>query len=80
MFIEFTADGVFVAADAHHAAIKSKRRFTYEEVDEFLADREAWRRSWRRRCIALLGDMHELAMILRARRFKRGALELTCRR
>ena len=44
-FIEFTAEGIRTAVDLHSAAIKSKRRFTYEEVDEYLADREAWRRN-----------------------------------
>ncbi len=76
VFIEFTADGVFVAADPHHAAIKSRRRFAYEEVDEFLADREAWRAKLGKEVHRLLSDMHQLAMTLRARRFKRGALEL----
>jgi ribonuclease R len=76
VFIEFTGDGVFVAADGHHAAIKSKRRFSYEEVDEFLADREAWRAKLSKDVHRLLNDMHHLAMTLRARRFKRGALEL----
>jgi ribonuclease R len=75
-FLEFTAEGVFVAADAHNAAIKSARRFTYEEVDEYLADREAWRSKLSPKVHQLLADMHELAMILRARRFRRGALEL----
>jgi ribonuclease R len=42
-FLEFTAEGVFVAAEAHNAAIKSARRFAYEEVDEYLADRTSWR-------------------------------------
>ncbi|HJS06860.1 MAG TPA: ribonuclease R, partial [Pirellulales bacterium] len=75
-FLEFTADGVFVGADAHNAAIKSARRFAYEEVDEFLADREAWRSKLSPKVHQLLADMHELAMTLRARRFRRGALEL----
>ncbi len=75
-FLEFTAEGVFVAADAHNAAIKSARRFTYEEVDDYLADREAWRSKLTPKVHQLLADMHELAMTLRARRFRRGALEL----
>src|SRR5690606_13287984 len=65
------------AADVHNAAIKSVRRFTYEEVDEFLADREAWKAKLTQPVHQLLGHMHELAMILRERRLQRGAIELT---
>jgi ribonuclease R len=93
--IEMTEEGVRVATDVFKSAIKSRRRFTYEEVDEYLAEN----------CLSadakqapppghlhkgggisgkltkpvhgLLGRMHELAMILRRRRFERGALELS---
>ncbi|HWA96835.1 MAG TPA: ribonuclease R [Pirellulales bacterium] len=75
--IEFTADGARVAVDLHSAVIRSRRRFTYEEVDEYLADPEAWRSKLTPEVHALLGRMHELAMILRGRRTRRGALELT---
>jgi ribonuclease R len=76
-FIEFTPEGARVAVDVHTAAIKSRRRFTYEEVDQYLADREGWRSKLGHDVHDLLGRMHELAMILRVRRFGRGALELT---
>ena len=33
--IEFTEDGLRVATDVFKSAIKSRRRFTYEEVDEY---------------------------------------------
>jgi ribonuclease R len=75
-FLEFTPEGVFIGAEAHNAAIKSVRRFAYEEVDEFLADRDAWRSKLSPKVHQLLADMHELAMTLRARRFRKGALEL----
>ena len=41
-----TEDGVRVATEVFKSAIKSRRRFTYEEVDEFLAEngRSAMRR------------------------------------
>jgi ribonuclease R len=77
VFIEYTEEGIRVAADLHSAAIQSKRRFTYEEVDDFLAHRKAWQKKLAPDVHALLGRMHELAMILRGRRLKRGALELT---
>src|SRR5690606_27044713 len=56
---------------------KSQRRFTYEEVDTYLADPESWRSKLDPRVHKLLGEMRELAAILRERRFRRGALELT---
>ena len=75
--IEFTAEGVFVDCDVFPAAIRSRRRFTYEEVDEYLDDRDAWKEKLKPEVHQLIGDMHELAMILRRRRFARGSLELT---
>ncbi|MCE9545333.1 MAG: ribonuclease R [Planctomycetia bacterium] len=77
VFIEFSPEGIRVGADPCSAAIKSARRFTYEEVDDYLADPPAWRKKLTPEVHALLGRMHTLAMILRARRFKRGALELS---
>jgi ribonuclease R len=74
--IEFSAEGVPIAAEVFKSAIKSCRRFAYEEVDEFLADRKAWREKLTPAVHTLLGHMHELAMILRRRRFTRGSLEL----
>ena len=76
-FIEFTADGAPVASEFHLSAIKSCRRFAYEEVDEYLADREKWRSKLTPPVHKLLADMHELAMILRQRRLKAGSIELT---
>src|SRR5690606_32823900 len=34
--IEFTADGTPIGTEVFKSAIKSRRRFTYEEVDEYL--------------------------------------------
>ncbi len=76
-FIEFTADGARVATDFHNSAICSKRRFSYEEVDEFLADPNRWKSKLATGVFALLGRMHELAMILRRRRLEGGSIELT---
>ena len=76
VFIEYTADGAFVAAETCNAVIESKRRFTYEEVDDYLNDRESWREKLDEKVHALLGRMHTLAMMLRSRRMLRGALEL----
>lgn len=75
-FIEFTAEGVHVGTDICRGAIESDRRFTYEEVDDFLADRDQWKEKLAQPVFNLLADMHHLAMILRRRRFNRGSLEL----
>lgn len=76
-FIEFTEDGARVGAEFHSGAIKSARRFTYEEVDEYLADAESWKDKLKPDVHTLLGRMHKLAMILRKRRLTAGAIELT---
>ena len=78
-FLEFTPEGVRTHVELQNAAIRSKRRFTYEEVDEYLADRPAWRAKLAPEVFDLVGNMHELAMTLRARRISQGALELTMR-
>ncbi|MCI0332124.1 MAG: ribonuclease R [Planctomycetes bacterium] len=93
--MEFTEEGASIATDVFKSAIKSRRRFTYEEVDEYLAAKSL-SPAQRETAIgkkrthptsvfcdltpevdALLNRMHELAMIFRARRFQRGALELS---
>lgn len=75
--LEFTAEGVPVGGEFHTAAIKSKRRFTYEEIDEYLTDPAGWQKRLTAEVRALIGRMHELAMTLRRRRLARGALELS---
>jgi ribonuclease R len=77
VFVEFTPDGIPLGTEPMSAAIKSARRFTYEEVDAYLADPAAWRTKLDPQVHALLGHMRDLAGTLRARRFRRGALELT---
>ena len=74
--IEFTADGARVGSELFSGAIKSARRFTYEEVDSYLEDPEAWRNKLTPAVHELVRRMHELAMILRRRRLDRGAIEL----
>ncbi len=76
LFLEFTPEGSFVSAEPRFTAIKNCRRFSYEEVDHFLADREKWEAKLTPAVHKLLSDMHELAMILRKRRMERGALEM----
>ncbi len=74
--IEFSPEGVRIGTDVFKSAIKSCRRFTYEEVDSFLADRSLWKMKLAPEVHGLLSRMHELAMTLRGRRMQRGSLEL----
>ncbi|MBL9083769.1 MAG: ribonuclease R [Planctomycetales bacterium] len=78
-FLEFTPEGVRTHIELKNAAIRSKRRFAYEEIDDYLADRKPWQAKLTPEVFKLVGDMHELAMILRGRRIEKGALELTMR-
>jgi len=75
--IELTAEGQRVGVELCSAAIKSNKRLNYEQVDEFLADPGPWRKKLGAKVFELLGRMQELAMILRSRRVRRGALELS---
>ncbi len=77
VFMEMTAEGVVVDTEVANSVIQSDRRFTYEDVDSFLEDRKPWRQKLSKDVFSLLEQMHTLAMILRARRLKRGALELS---
>jgi len=75
-WIEFTDGGVPVHARVERSAIRSRRRFTYEEVDRFLADPATRQVEMTPEVRGLLGRMRDLARILRTRRLARGALEL----
>ncbi len=74
--MEFTDDGLRVSTELYSAAIRSTKRLTYEQVDEFLADRQAAQRKLGAKICDLLGRMHSLAMTMRRRRMARGALQL----
>jgi ribonuclease R len=77
VFMEMTGEGVVVDTEVSNSVIQSDRRFTYEEVDQFLEDPEPWRRTLTGEVFSLLEQMHVLAMVLRSRRLTRGALELS---
>ncbi len=76
VIMEFTPEGVRTHSECHSAAIKSSKRFTYEQIDEFLAEPAPFGRRWGTKVCGLLSHMHELAMTLRRRRRERGSLEL----
>jgi ribonuclease R len=75
--IDFTPAGVKTGARFANGAIRNRRRFTYEQVSAILADPDGAGGQEEPEVLALLLRMRDLAMILRKRRMKRGALELT---
>ena len=74
--IEFTADGIPLSTDFHRTAIKVTRRFSYDEVMPIVRAPDEFKSQVSAPVRALLCRMHELAMILRTRRIKTGALDL----
>ena len=72
--LEFNAEGVRTDAQFARSVIRVDHRFTYEEAFAVMKHPEA--ATLAPELVALLGRMLELAMILRKRRFERGALEL----
>ncbi len=83
VFLEYTPQGTLISQEIYRSAIRSRRRLTYEEVDEFFGAVDQGQKippKWRRRLGAevaqLLLDMRTLALTLRQRRRARGALEL----
>ncbi len=76
VFMEFTPEGLRIDAAFHNSVIRSRKRMTYEEVDDYLAQPQHWQKRLGKQVHELIGRMHTLAMTLRRRRFERGALEL----
>ncbi len=76
VFIEFTPDGVPIHTEFARSAIRVTRRFAYEQVMAIIEQPERFRTRVSAKVRKLLALMHELAMILRRRRLKAGALEL----
>ncbi len=83
VLIDFTPEGQKAGVRFAHGAIRNKRRFTYEEVSAVLQAEDTGgeinpplKQPLKPEVHALLLRMRDLAMILRRRRMKRGALEL----
>jgi len=75
-FIDFTPAGQRTAVRFANAAIRVKRRFTYDQVSAILAKKDGAAATVEPAALALLLRMRDLAMLLRKRRIRRGALEL----
>lgn len=75
--MEFSPEGVPLQTEFANSAIKVTKRFAYEEVMPIVNDPERHKTRISAKIRKLLGGMYELAMLLRARRFALGALELS---
>ncbi|QDT48414.1 Ribonuclease R [Symmachiella dynata] len=75
--IEFSPEGMPIHVELKNTAIKVVRRFAYEQVLPIIFHPEEHKSRAPARVRDLLARMYELAMLLRARRFARGALELS---
>ncbi len=74
--IDFTPAGQRAGVRFAEGAIRVRRRFAYEQVSPILAEPEKAGAAEDPDVLAMLLRMRDLAMILRKRRLKRGALEL----
>ncbi len=77
VFMEYTPDGTLIHTHTFNSVIRNQYRFNYEQIDNYLEDREAWRDKLTPQIFQVVADMHELAMLLRQIRNSKGALELT---
>jgi ribonuclease R len=74
--LEFHPDGYLTTRKFARSAIRVDHRFTYEQAMAVLREPEGEHPGVTEPVRAMLGLMLELAMLLRRRRFDRGALEL----
>jgi ribonuclease R len=74
--LDFTAAGQKTHSRFAHAAVRVRRRFSYDEVMAILDDPEGKGSKEDPDVLTLLLRMHQLALTLRRRRLKRGAIEL----
>lgn len=75
--IEFSPEGMPIDVQLKNTAIKVTRRFAYEQVLPIIFHPDHYKGKVPTHVRELLARMYELAMLLRARRFARGALELS---
>lgn len=75
-FIEYTPDGLPVHTRFANSAIRVNKRLAYEHVLPIINSEEPKRVQIPAKVRKLLAEMHELAMILRKRRFAQGSINL----
>ncbi len=74
--IEMTDDLTVTHTEVYNAVIRSDKRFNYEQIDQYLAAPAEFVSDWGQPICELLDHMHTLAMKMRKRRFKAGALSM----
>jgi ribonuclease R len=77
VLMDFTPDGILTDKQFARSAIKVDHRFSYEQAMTVMREPQGSHPGVAAPIAAMLGEMLELAMILRRRRFARGALELS---
>jgi ribonuclease R len=75
--MEYSPDGVLLHNEVYNSVIRNAYRFNYEQIDQYLEDREPWRERLPPAIFDLVANMHALAMILRGNRKRDGSIELT---
>lgn len=76
VLMELSDSGMLIHQEVFNSVIHNDQRLTYEQVDQFLDNPDAWREKLEPTIWQLLSDMHGLAMTLRGNRNAEGALEL----
>lgn len=76
VIITFSPEGERLGYRFHRSVINSRHRFTYDEVRKILVEDDARARSAAPELTARLDEMADLARLLRAARFARGAFNL----
>ncbi|MEM0925281.1 MAG: VacB/RNase II family 3'-5' exoribonuclease, partial [Planctomycetota bacterium] len=74
--LEFSDDGTLVHTAVHASVIRSDVRLHYDLVDQFLAKPETFTDRFGNDVCELLLRMHELAMMIRRRRLRGGAITM----
>ncbi len=76
-FIDFSPEGIVTHTEFANSAIRSTKRFAYEEIMPIVNDPEKFKTKVPTKVRELVLRMYELAMLLRKRRFEAGSLELS---
>lgn len=76
VFIEFDPQGNPRGAEVANTVIQVSKRFAYEQVMPIVRSPEQHKGKTSARIIQLLRKMHQLAMLLRKKRFAAGALQM----
>jgi ribonuclease R len=75
--MEYSPDGVLLHNEVYNSVIRNAHRFNYEQIDQYLENREPWRERLAPAIFDLVANMHALAMVLRSNRKRDGSIELT---